>query len=288
VHDPQGQGPLPERSPSALGVFGPGGHPSATRYVEAGIDVLLAVGCGFGDAATHALAPTHTFIQIDIDGAQIGKNHQVDVGLVGAAHQVLPALTSRLAPLPVRISGPSRLEHLHPELVGDDTTPLHPARVIALLQELFPRDTIFTADVGDDLLYAIHFLQVDQPDGFLINAGLGAYGSGVNAAIGAKLAKPDRAVLAITGDQGFQTYGMELATCVQHKIGVTFAVLNHELVPRIDFAAQARAAGADGHVIERAEDLRALRVNARDRRLPLVLDIRTDVRARFPTKAPIS
>lgn len=300
---PKGKGLFPERNPLSLGVLGYGGHPSATKYVEGGIDVLLAVGCSLGETATNswagALQPTNTFIQIDIDGSQIGKNYQVDVGLVGAAHQVLPSLIARVQPEPVK-GGKERIEIYQPELMQSNRTPLHPARVIGLLQETFPVDTIWTSDIGEHLMFAIHYLKIDHSDGWISHMGLGSMGTGLNAAIGAKMAKPDRPVVAICGDYGFQMFGMELATCVQYEIGVAFAILNDGRMrmvengferlygrhlpcdgPLVDFAALARAVGADGVILESAEDFARLKGLDRDPRRPLVMDIRTDPSAFF-------
>jgi len=300
---PKGKGLFPERNPLSLGVLGYGGHPSASNYVEGGIDVLLAVGCGLGETATNswagALQPTSTFIQIDIDGSQIGKNYQVDVGLVGAAHQVLPSLIARVRPEPLSTTR-ERIEVHNPEVLSSDKTPLHPARVMALLQETFPVDTIYTSDIGEHLMFATHYLRIDHPDGFVAHHGLGSMGSGIGAAIGAKHAKPHRPVVAICGDYGFQMFGMELATCVQYKIGVAFAILNDSRMrmvengfeklygrhlpcdsPLIDFAALGRAVGADGVVLESAADFARLKAMDRDPHKPLVMDIRTDPSAFF-------
>src|SRR5205823_5918923 len=83
-----GKGVFPESHPLSLGIFGHGGHPSATAYLDAGIDVLVAVGTSFGDAATNSwtdkLKPSRCSIHIDIDSSQIGRNYQVDLGLVGS------------------------------------------------------------------------------------------------------------------------------------------------------------------------------------------------------------
>lgn len=301
---PKGKGLFPERNPLSLGVLGYGGHPSATKYVEGGVDVMLAVGCGLNETATNSwtpsLQPSQTFIQIDIDGSQIGKNYQVDVGLVGAAHQVLPSLISRARPQPLVTNTGSRIEYVPVPERGPNDLGLHPAHVLATLQEVFPRDTIFTSDIGEHLMFAIHYLKIDHPDGFIANMGLGSMGSGLNAAIGAKMAKPDRAVVAICGDYGFQMFGMELNTCVQYGIGVTFAIFNDARMrmvengfqrqykrrlpcdgPMIDFAQQARAAGAQGVVVTKLTDLTSLDLEGRDPNVPLVLDIRTDPTAFF-------
>ena len=307
---PKGKGLFPERNPLSLGVLGYGGHPSASKYVEGEVDVLLAVGCGLGETATNswtgALQPSDTFIQIDIDGSQIGKNYQVDLGLVGAAHQVLPSIVARVRPRPLTYTA-DRIEHFARHHADQDSEPLHPARVMTLLQQTFPPDTIYASDIGEHLLFAIHYLQVDQPDGFLAHMGLGSMGSGINSAIGAKHAKPDREVVVICGDYGMQMFGMELATCVQYGIGAVFAVLNDARMrmvengfqkqfgrtlpcdgPMVDFAALARAHGADALVISKAADFAQLVGRERDPSRPLMLDIRTDPTAFFAVSGRVA
>ena len=295
---PKGKGLFPERNQLSLGVFGYGGHLSANSYIQAAPDVILAIGCGLGETATNSwnptLQPTGTFIQIDIDGSQIGKNYHVDLGLVGAAHQVLPSIISRLRSRPMGPTG-SRIVYHAPEDALEERPLLHPARVMSLLQRYFPTDTIFTSDIGEHLMFALHYLKVDMPDGFLAGIGLGSMGSGIGMAVGAKYASPERPVVSICGDYGFQMFGMELNTCVQYNIGVVFAVLNdgrmrmveagfervygrHLSVdgPAVDFAALASAHGALGVVIRTAEDFAKLGPEVFQGVKPVVLDIRTD------------
>jgi acetolactate synthase-1/2/3 large subunit len=300
---PKGKGLFPERNPLSLGVFGYGGHLSANRYIQDNPDVIFAIGCGLGETATNSwnptLQPTGTFIQIDIDGSQIGKNYHVDLGLVGAAHQVLPGIISRLRSRPYGQSEPRIVYHA-PEDAATDRPLLHPARVISLIQRHFPADTIFTSDIGEHLMFALHYLKVDLPDGFLAGMGLGSMGSGIGMAVGAKYAAPDRPVVSICGDYGFQMFGMELNTCVQYGIGVVFAILNDGRMrmveagfervygrqlsadgPAIDFAALARAHGAHGVVIRTADDFAQLGPEVFQGVRPVVLDIRTDPGAMF-------
>lgn len=300
---PKGKGLFPERNPLSLGVFGYGGHLSANSYLQSGPDVIFAIGCGLGETSTNSwnptLQPTGAFIQIDIDGSQIGKNYHVDLGLVGAAHQVLPSVISRLRSRPVAAGG-SRIVYHAPEDAIEERAALHPARVMTLLQQHFPPDTIFTSDIGEHLMFALHYLKIDMPDGFLAGIGMGSMGSGIGMAVGAKYAAPDRPVVSICGDYGFQMFGMELNTCVQYGIGVVFAVLNDSRMrmveagfertysrhlsvdgPLVDFAALARAHGAHGVVIRTEEDFAALGPEVFEGAKPVVLDIRIDPEVMF-------
>lgn len=302
---PRAKGLFPENDPLSLGVFGFGGHTSASEYLDQGIDTLIAIGCGLGETGTNSwspvLQPSSTFIQIDIDGAQIGKNYQVDYGLIGPSHLVLRSLVSKLTRRPPPALPVGGVRYVNPSELVDDSLPLKSARVVRGLQNICPVDTIFASDIGEHTIFALHYLQVNRPDGFLVSMGMGSMGSGIGAAIGAKVVRPDRPVVAICGDYGFLMGGMELATCVQSKIGVVFAVFNDARMrmvesgqtrvfgrtgpmhgPRNDFAAIAKAMGARGVTIRSAKDLEEIPGEWLNCETPLVLDIEIDPKSAFP------
>ncbi|MGQ0506169.1 MAG: thiamine pyrophosphate-binding protein [Myxococcaceae bacterium] len=307
---PKAKGVFPESHPLSLGIFGYGGHPSATEYLGESPDVLLCVGCGLGETSTNGwtelLEPGKALIQVDIDGAQIGRNYAVDVGLIGPAHQVLTPLVAKLSPRPRKVFASGR-RFLAPERMTSDTTPMQPARALASLQEISPASTLFTSDVGEHTLFALHYLTLDDPNSFIVNLGLGAMGSGIGAAIGAKVARPDRHVVCICGDYGFQMHGMELATCVQDKIGVVFAIFNdarmrmvesgmHQIfgrsrpmhAPALDFAQLAKAVGARGFTLETPADFAALPTELAQDGAPVVLDIHIDPTASFAANGRVA
>jgi acetolactate synthase I/II/III large subunit len=307
---PKGKGLFPESDPLSLGVFGFGGHLSGTEYLGQGVDTLLCIGCGLGETGTNSWSPvlqaSRTFIQIDIDAAQIGKNYHVDFGLVGPSHVVLQALVTRLRRRPGR-SAAGGIRYVEPEKTLDASTPLKPPAVLTTLQRCCPADTIFTSDIGEHTIFALHYLRIDNPDGFIVGTGLGSMGSGIGAAIGAKVAQPDRSVVAICGDYGFHMMGMELATCVQSRIGTLFAVFNDARMrmvesgqarvfgrsgamssPRTDFAAMARSMGARGYNIATLGDLEAALAECQGTDMPVVLDIDIDANTSFPNHARIA
>ncbi len=303
---PKGKGIFPETDPLSLGVFGLAGNPSATEYLEQGVDVLMAIGCGFGDTATNGwsplLQPKRCLIQIDVDAAQIGKNYPVDIGIVGPADEVLHCMLPRMKRR-LGIPRAQGIRYQNPEALQDGSSPLRPARVIKELQDAFPKDTIFTCDIGEHLMFAVHYLQLRHHDGWVLNSGLGAMGSGMASAVGARVAQPDRTVVAICGDYSFAMYAMEVQTCVQHRIPVVFAVFNDaspqmvangfeavygramELKARpSDLWRMATSLGAHAVRVEQIEDFGKLglavpRAQAEGR--PLVLDIRVDPSAAF-------
>ena len=314
ITTPKAKGLFPESDPLSLGVFGLGGHASATEYLEAGVDVLLCIGCGLGETGTNSWSPilqaSRSFIQIDIDAGQIGKNYQVDYGLVGPAHVLLRGLASRLRRKRYTLGlapQPRGVRYYELETAHTDVVPLKPAWVLSALQQIVPDDTIYASDIGEHTMFAIHYLRVDHPDGFLVNTGLGSMGSGIGAAIGAKMAMPNRPVVSICGDYGFQMHGNEVATCVHHQIGVVFAVMNDARMRmvesgqsrvfgrsgmlhshKVDFAAMARGMGARGYNIRTPEDFRALPEDLVRSNIPTVLDIEIDPAAAFPVNGRVS
>lgn len=303
---PKAKGLFPEDHPLSLGVYGYAGHKSANQYLqEKRVDVLLCIGNGLNETGTNNwsefLTPTHAFVQVDIDPAQIGRNYPVDVALIGPAHEVLAKLVERVQP-PV---GLSATHHYGVEFYEtppeNDARPLHPAHAVRMLQARAPEGTIFTSDIGEHLLFAVHYLQVKEPGGFVGGLGLGSMGSGIGGAIGVKIAKPDRPVVAICGDSGFQMYGMEAATCVQSGIGVVFAIFNDGQMrmvnsgnqrvygrttpmdsPRVDFAAMARTFGARGFSLRTRRDFENLPDDVFTSTTPTILDIKIDEEVSFP------
>lgn len=310
ITSPKAKGIVPEDDPLCLGVFGYGGHPSTLEWLRAHPpDVVLALGCGFSEPSTNSWSPllqaSRVMIQVDVEPAQFGRNYRTDLAVQADCADVVSALRARLADQPPWDLDPRGVRYIEPHTRTEDRDPLSPARVLTVLQEEVADDTVFTCDIGEHLLFAIHHLRLRHADQLIASLALGSMGSGINAAIGAKLAAPQRTVVSISGDYGFQMYGMELNTCVQEGLGVVFVILNDDRMrmveagieriygrglpmhgPSVDFAALARAHGADGAIAHSVESLRtALRAAAPDR--PLVIDVRIDPTSTFPVNARV-
>lgn len=310
ITSPKAKGIVSEAGDLCLGVFGYGGHPSALEWLtERRPDVVLAVGCGLNEVSTNSwselIAGTSAFIQLDIDAAQFGKNYRTDIALHGDAKATVARLAAALPPPRRGVAG-HVIRHYEPERTTQDAVPLAPARALRLLQDTMPPDTVYTADIGEHLLFAIHYLQITAADQFITSVSLGSMGSGIGAAIGAKLAAPDRPVVAVCGDYGWQMYGMDLNTCVQERLGVVFFVMNDHRMrmveagidriygrglpmdgPIVDFAVAARAHGAHGALATTADELRRA-VASRAPDVPLVIDVRIDPGASFPVNARVA
>jgi acetolactate synthase I/II/III large subunit len=316
---PQAKGVVAEDAKCHLGVFGYGGHENVVRRLrEYPPDVVVAIGCTFCEPSTNSWSPLlqgEIMIQIDAD-LKFGLSYRTDIAICAEPEDVVPLLDAaldrpawELEPCDIaRLPVPAQATLLRPSLLPDElpdepTEPLHPARVLELLQLECPADTVFTADIGEHLLFAIHYLRVQRPDQFIASLAFGSMGSGIGAAVGAKLAAPERHVVAICGDYGFQMFGAEIATCVQEKLAVVFVIMNDSRMrmveagveriygrtmymdaPPIDFGALAEAHGARGFVVDSEAGLCSVLRTIRSSNLagPSIIDVRIDKTTRFP------
>lgn len=321
---PKAKSSFPEDHSLSLGVLGFAGSPQAERYFNSGdIDVLLAVGTGLGEQVTNAwnpkLAPSETFIQIDIDPEQIGRNYPITHGIVGDASAVLKELRYQCQreirwvdsppPAPIREALIHHFKLKNPRisdasLMEETSGSLKPPRLMKELQSALPGNAILFVDIGNSMAWAIHYLKLSHPGSFQINMGFASMGHAVAASIGGKLAAPDRPVIALVGDAAFAMNGLEIHTAVEHDIPVIWIVLNnggHGMVYHgeriqfggefvtsrfkrpIDIAALARSMGANAAVVDTPGDLpNALQEAIRSQR-PTVIDARVDIEACPPT-----
>jgi acetolactate synthase-1/2/3 large subunit len=239
---PRAKGVFPEDHSLSIGVFGVGGHPQAEAYLcGADVDVLLVVGSSLGELQTNGwdrrLQPRRSLIQIDIDPREIGKNYPVEIGIVGDARQSLVQLLAELRCTPwstwtERTCDAMRTHklrvgrYLEPGKCDSESTPLKPQRLIRAMQRILPDDTLFFVDIGNAMLWFPHYYEMRRPASYVINFGLGTMGYAVSAAIGGKLAAPDRPVVALAGDGAFAMQGMEIHTAVEHGLPIIWIILN--------------------------------------------------------------
>ena len=230
-----GKGAFDETDDLALGMLGMHGRKVSNDYVNES-DLLIAVGIRFSDRTTGRLdsfAPDTKIIHIDIDPAEIGKNVEVDLPIVGDAKNILSSLNKVF-----KIYKPSnevnqwtdmikaKKQELLPRVTYDDV-PLKPQSVIKEISEVLTADSILTTDVGQNQMWAAHFFDTQKPRKFISSGGLGTMGFGFPAAIGAKIACPDDPVLSINGDGGFLMVCQELATVREYDIPVIAVVLEN-------------------------------------------------------------
>jgi acetolactate synthase I/II/III large subunit len=303
---PKGKGVFPESHPLSLGVFGLGGHRSARRYVENGVDVVIAIGTSLGDLATDGFSPhlqaRAALVHVDLDPRQIGKSYSPTHAIVASAADFLGELTMRLGH-----ERTSRLRALpggverHVLASSARADRIAPQDAVIEIQAMLPRDTLYTVDSGEHFMFAAHYLEVNLPDAFLVMTGLGSMGQSIGAAIGAQLAHPDRVVAAICGDGCFAMNAFEVATAVAERLPIRVFVFNderlgmietggetlygrHPLYPTtpLDVCAVARGLGATSLRITGMGQLAAASAAILGARGPVVVDVRIDPSIALP------
>jgi acetolactate synthase-1/2/3 large subunit len=238
VTTPKAKGVFPEDHALSLGVLGLGGHRSARRYLDSGVDVVLAIGTSLGDVSTDGFAPalqaSRALIHVDIDARQVGKSYAPTHAVVASAAELLGGLAERRQSFtPIKRALPPGVErHFIPSSTKPDR--IAPQDAINELQKLLPADTIYTVDSGEHFLYAVQYLETKHPDAFVVMTGLGSMGQSIGAAIGAQLAHPGRSVAAICGDGCFAMNAFEIATAVQEQLPIRVFVFNDQRLGMVE------------------------------------------------------
>ncbi|WP_305554906.1 acetolactate synthase large subunit [Methanobrevibacter sp. V74] len=230
-----GKGAIDETADLSLGMLGMHGRKVSNDTINES-DLLIAVGIRFSDRTTGRLdsfVPDTKIIHIDIDPAEIGKNVDVDLPIVGDAKNILKSLNKTLNGYKYSDEVRSWTDNLikaKKELlprVSYNNVPLKPQRVIKEISEVLNADAILTTDVGQNQMWAAHFYDTQKPRKFISSGGLGTMGFGFPAAIGAKVACPEEVVVSINGDGGFLMVCQELATVHDYDLPVIAIVLEN-------------------------------------------------------------
>jgi acetolactate synthase I/II/III large subunit len=222
--------------------------------VAAGADLLLAFGVRFDDRVTGKVdkfCESGTIVHIDIDASEINKNKPAHLPIVSDIRYALNRLNAMIRKRPIRrkfpawhkqvadwkAKGPLRYrlteevlksQHMRDHMGGKSDEVILPQMVIELLYELTGGDAIITTGVGQHQMWAGQYYQYKFPRQFLTSAGLGAMGFGYPAALGAKVARPDKQVIDIDGDGSFLMNVQELATAHIEKIAAKALILNNQ------------------------------------------------------------
>jgi acetolactate synthase-1/2/3 large subunit len=233
------KGAFPDSHPQHMGMPGMHGTVGAVGALQKA-DLIVALGARFDDRVTGKLdgfAPHAKIVHADIDPAEISKNRQADVPIVGDCREVIADLIVAV-----------QAEHADGR-TGDytawwrqlntwrETYPLgydHPAdgslspqHAIRRLGEIVGPDALYVAGVGQHQMWAAQFIEYEKPGAFINSGGLGTMGYAVPAAMGAKAGRPDTTVWAIDGDGCFQMTNQELATCAIEGIPIKVALINN-------------------------------------------------------------
>jgi acetolactate synthase-1/2/3 large subunit len=253
-----------------LGFIGTHGNELANRAVHQS-DFILALGTRFTERSTSVVeefAPLATVAQIDIDPTSVGKNIRVDLSYIGDIGDALAALSEGIVPRE-RAEWMERLRadrKLQEEKLTDGGCG-QAGNLIRKIQAAMPRETIVVPDVGLNQIWTVRTWQTHSPRSLLTSGGMGTMGFSVPAAVGAKVAAPDREVVVICGDGGFYMNIQELATISAYQLPIKICVINNghlgmirqiqdlfydarfttsEIGDRVDLVAVAKGFGIDG------------------------------------------
>lgn len=225
-----GKGGLPEDHPLALGA-GVGRNPALTEAL-AQADVVLAIGTSFGTFSMlgWSVQIPGRIIRVDIAAEQLSKNYPAEVAIHGDARLVLKQLADQLPSAAGRddsyaskLKAAAQAARANIEAEGGNG-PL----LVQQLRKVLPPDTIIVVDVTAALMWLAWNFEIYRPNSFLIPWNSATLGFALPAALGAKVAHPERPVVALAGDGGFLFTGQELATAAQHNLPVVVIVLNNQ------------------------------------------------------------
>ena len=228
VTTPEGKGAIPEDHPLSMGAcystFGP------ARWLAPQADVVLAVGTRFTLPMTGpwSLRPPQALVQIDVDPEEVGASYPANAGLVGDARLTLAALRRRLEGAQHASSWTQdefQAARLQAEQEVHELTSFQLPLVKALREEM-DRDAVLISGVTNVAYWANLAFPVYEPHTYLTSSYFATLGFAFPTALGAKVARPERQVVALTGDGGFLYDVGELATAVQHGINVVVVVFN--------------------------------------------------------------
>ena len=232
------RGAFPDSHENNLGMPGMHGTVPAVLALQ-DADLLITLGARFDDRVTgkaSLFAPNAQVIHVDIDPAEIGKIRAAEVPIVGDLKDVIADLIETYKSTPAAKSADytewwNTLNSLGKEYPLGYAEPtdglLAPQHIISRIGEMSGPEAIFASGVGQHQMWAAQFIKYERPNAWLNSGGAGTMGYSVPAAMGAKVAEPDRVVWAIDGDGCFQMTNQELATCTINNIPIKVAVINN-------------------------------------------------------------
>jgi acetolactate synthase-1/2/3 large subunit len=229
-----GLGCFPASHPLSLGMMGMHGEAWVNEAIQKA-DLLIACGMRFDDRVTGTLAtyaPNAKKIHIEIDPAEVNKNVKVDIALIGDLKQVLeillPNLSKRTSSPWLREINASKGECAVRDIKNlPDNGHLYAAHVINDLWNATDGKAIVVTDVGQHQMWEAQYYKHDAPRTLITSGGLGTMGFALPAAIGAKIACPEKEVWVIAGDGGFQMTAPELSTIAQENLDINIALINN-------------------------------------------------------------
>jgi acetolactate synthase-1/2/3 large subunit len=310
-----GIGAFPVNHPLALhmtGFMGTGWNLKAVQNA----DVLMMVGMRVDDRVTARLADyapkVKTFIHVDIDGSEIGKNVRPQIELVADAKQALKAVIPHVGRLNEGrgqwLAQIDAWREEHPLRYTHSNGHLQPQDVLVDMYKRCRSEAIVVADVGQNQIWAALWWNYDRPGLFINSGGSGTMGFALPAAIGAKFARPELPVYCVAGEGGFVMTAQELSVAVEHQLDVKIVLLNNfslgmvrqfqddfyggvrsqvDLTHMPDFVKLAEAYGLPARRVEKLADVAAAFDAAEKTKGPFLIDFRIDREAKVYPIVPL-
>ncbi|MCY8234192.1 thiamine pyrophosphate-binding protein [Priestia endophytica] len=315
AHSLMGKGAVSDDHPFTLGMTGFWG----TKFINdkcKEADYIFALGTRFAEADSSSWESEYTFnfpptklIQIDIDPSEIGRNYPVEIGAVADLKQALTVL-NRVAKelIPAGLQNEELKQEIasyreefkksNQKFITDNSFPMQPQRILEEVREVLPKDAYITTDVGWNKNGVGQQFPIYEAGSILTPGGFATMGFGAPAALGAKIAQPDKVVVSLVGDGGFGQNPALLATAAEENIPVVWIIMNNYAFGTIaglqkahygttlgtlferdgnpyspDYAAIAKAYGVEGIKIEAAEEFKPALQRAIESNKPVVIDV---------------
>jgi acetolactate synthase-1/2/3 large subunit len=328
ISSPNGMGCLDMTDPLSLGFIGRNGAYPANQAGRHA-DLVIAIGARFDDRSASSWLPGYSWnfphsklIHVDVDPDELGRNYPPDIGILADARtflrQILAAVEGSPAPAAARIaawhadirSWRAQWEEFVRPNFAIHASPIRPERIVADCQAVLADDAILACDVGVSHNWYMQFWQPRRPQTMLNSWGFSGMGFGAAGVLGAKLAAPERACVAVTGDGCFTMVPHVLCTAVEYDIPVVWVVWNNfgwmsirdiqlgmfggrtlgttfhhgpnKTPYNPDFAAWARASGVDALTVAKSEDFKGALEHAVKAGKPFLLDVHVDAEVRPP------
>lgn len=230
-----GLGGFPSDHELSLGMLGMHGTVTA-NYATVDADLVIAVGIRFDDRITgnpDLFCSNAKIIHMDIDPAEIGKNIKIDVPIVGDIKNVLTNFNRSTWDMDHNqwLNQTNEWKQEFPMAYGKSLEgKLMPQEALSELNKIINGNAIISTDVGQNQMWAAQFLSYNEPNTIITSGGSGTMGFGLPAAIGAQVAKPDKRVIAVVGDGGFQMTYHELMLLKQYNLPVKVLILNNSFL----------------------------------------------------------
>src|SRR5690554_839490 len=295
-----GLGSFPSRHELSLGMPGMHGN-RCVNYAISEADLIIAVGARFDDRVTgkiEAFAPEARVIHIDIDPAEISKNVEINIPIVGDAKNILCELVSHVENNKRAgwLKQLKKWKEEHPLNYDDSEELIKPQYVVECVDQLTEGKALIVTEVGQNQMWAAQFYNYSTPRSFFSSGGLGTMGYGLPAAMGVQLGRPEELVVDISGDGSFQMNLQELATIKNYNLPVKIVILNNSSLGMVrqwqelffnkkyastilqnpDFAKLAEAFGIYGLVVDKKDNVKSSLMKAFEYDGPVVLDVRVD------------